>query len=229
MKEEQIRKLLEEVQYKISIQCFHRADHLCEKALALLQEPADKAKCETCGDSGERQRQVGNCVVIEICPDCPPKPCSECPDKSTCANPVPDYPCLYHLLKGTRVEPEGRFSRTLPDNLAIELKLVAADKCIETQLARIAELEDFLKRSSEIRDEFQARITKLESQLRWIPVKSNIPKDGKEYLCCNLRQGGVLRLLRWDKVHRRYQCKDKIVIFPQDTHYFLPTLPGSEG
>ena len=56
---------------------------------------------------------------------------------------------------------------------------------------------------------------------RWIPVEEeSIPKDGKEYLTRNDRQGGVLSLISWNKIHNHYQDKGEYV-FEQNagTHW----------
>lgn len=57
--------------------------------------------------------------------------------------------------------------------------------------------------------------------INWIPFEQeSIPKDGKEYLTKNDRQGGVLSLISWNKIHNYYQNKGEYV-FEQNagTHW----------
>lgn len=63
----------------------------------------------------------------------------------------------------------------------------------------------------------------------WLDIeKVEPPKTGEEFLTCNMRQGGVLRLVRFDRVHDRWMCKGE-VIFLQETHWMrIPAKPSNE-
>lgn len=51
------------------------------------------------------------------------------------------------------------------------------------------------------------------------------PKTGEEFLTCNLRQGGIMRLVYFDKIHNCWMNKGE-VIYLQETHWIpLPKRP----
>ncbi len=54
--------------------------------------------------------------------------------------------------------------------------------------------------------------------MEWHGIES-IPQDGKEYLVCNVRQGSVLQLVSWDRVHKCWKCKGKVETHFQWTHW----------
>ena len=49
-----------------------------------------------------------------------------------------------------------------------------------------------------------------------------IPKDGREYLVKNNRQGGVVVLVRYDKVHKVYKNKGTVVPVPNLGDFWKP-------
>lgn len=61
----------------------------------------------------------------------------------------------------------------------------------------------------------------------WILItpETPIPKDGKEYFTCNMKQGGVARLVYWDVIHNRWKCKSHHLCSLHETHYQPITLP----
>ena len=57
----------------------------------------------------------------------------------------------------------------------------------------------------------------------WIDIKT-APKDGTEFLTCNNKQGKVLELVSWNKIHRYWQSKGEVV-YLQATHWLkIPKL-----
>jgi len=64
---------------------------------------------------------------------------------------------------------------------------------------------------------------------RWIPVSEEpIPKDSGQYLVCNMRQGGVKRLINWDTIHHQWGSYGVPISSPQDTHWMPIILPDGE-
>ena len=53
--------------------------------------------------------------------------------------------------------------------------------------------------------------------VRWLPIES-APKDGTEIIVCNMNQGGVKKLIWWNKVHCHWVQKGDFVHM-QDTHW----------
>ncbi len=49
--------------------------------------------------------------------------------------------------------------------------------------------------------------------------KVPVPKDGQEYLVCNVRQGGIKQLVSWNIVHRYWQIKGLPDVPFQWTHW----------
>ena len=55
------------------------------------------------------------------------------------------------------------------------------------------------------------------------------PKDGTEFVTCNMRQGGVKQLVNWDKIHNRWESKGDVIISLQATHWLkLPKNPSKK-
>lgn len=52
----------------------------------------------------------------------------------------------------------------------------------------------------------------------WMTI-ATIPKTGKEVLVCNTRQGSILQLVSWNKVHSYWQTKGKPDLHFQWTHW----------
>ena len=47
---------------------------------------------------------------------------------------------------------------------------------------------------------------------KWIPVEQeSIPKDGKEYITRNDRQGGIYSLISWNMSNKHYQNKGEYI------------------
>lgn len=64
----------------------------------------------------------------------------------------------------------------------------------------------------------------LEYTDKWIDCNVEpIPKDGKEYLTKNDRQGGVLRLISWNTINKHYQDKGEYVHEPNAGTHWKPT------
>ena len=62
----------------------------------------------------------------------------------------------------------------------------------------------------------------------WELIES-APKDGTEFVACNMRQGGVKELIHWDIVHNRWKSKGDILLSLQATHWLkLPINPRKE-
>ena len=64
----------------------------------------------------------------------------------------------------------------------------------------------------------------------WIGVKDR-PIDrgtGKELLVCDMNQGGVMTLVRWNTIHGYWESKGKPILSLQDTHWMIPELPLPE-
>jgi hypothetical protein len=58
----------------------------------------------------------------------------------------------------------------------------------------------------------------------WQPIET-APKDGCEFVACNMNQGGVMQLVSWNGLHRFWQSKGEPV-FMQATHWMpLPPPP----
>jgi len=61
----------------------------------------------------------------------------------------------------------------------------------------------------------------------WQPIET-VPKDGKEILVCNMRQGGVMSLIRWNKTHSYWLNKGEVILSMQATHWMrLPVKPNT--
>jgi len=65
--------------------------------------------------------------------------------------------------------------------------------------------------------------------MNWIKADDRLPMDGSEFLTCNQNQGGVMTIIRWDKVHRRWMNKDKVELSMQATHWCPIGRPRIEG
>ena len=60
----------------------------------------------------------------------------------------------------------------------------------------------------------------------WLPVET-APKDGSEFVTCNMRQGGVKALVHWNRLHGYWKSKGDF-IHMQATHWApLPPTPSS--
>jgi hypothetical protein len=56
--------------------------------------------------------------------------------------------------------------------------------------------------------QMQDIIHEVEQIDNWLnAVEFEIPKDGKEYLVINTRQGNTKSLVSWHSVHNQYRCK----------------------
>lgn len=61
--------------------------------------------------------------------------------------------------------------------------------------------------------------------MKWKPIET-IPKDGQEVLVCNVRQGGVKQLVRWNKLYKYWQIKTLEDLYFQWTHWMpIPLAP----
>ena len=68
-----------------------------------------------------------------------------------------------------------------------------------------------------------------EKLVEWQPIET-APKDGKEFLVCNTRQGNVKQLVSWNKVHGFWQSKGKADVSFQWTHWMpLPEPPSAQA
>ena len=65
----------------------------------------------------------------------------------------------------------------------------------------------------EYRSTFQIGFRKcLEYTEKWIPVEQeSIPKDGKEYITRNDKQGGIYNLISWNIFNKHYQNKGEYI------------------
>ena len=62
--------------------------------------------------------------------------------------------------------------------------------------------------------------------MAWETIDS-APKDGSEFITCNMRQGGVKQLVCWEPIHHTWASKGK-TIHMQATHWMpLPANPVS--
>lgn len=70
--------------------------------------------------------------------------------------------------------------------------------------------------------------------MNWQNIET-APKDGKEILVCNIRQGSITQLVRWDKIHGYWVSKGKPDLHFQWTHWTpifnkpTPPSPQTEG
>lgn len=46
--------------------------------------------------------------------------------------------------------------------------------------------------------------------MKWNNIDT-IPKTGEEVLVCNIKQGSVLSLIRWNEIYKTWQCKGVII------------------
>ena len=61
-------------------------------------------------------------------------------------------------------------------------------------------------------DQFSELAKTLIEVFNWVKVSDiEIPKDGQEYLVKNENQGGVLSLIKYNRVHNHYESKGKWV------------------
>jgi len=65
--------------------------------------------------------------------------------------------------------------------------------------------------------------------MTWQPI-ATAPKDGAEFLTCNMRQGGVKRLVSWNIIHGYWQSKGVGIGAHQiGTHWTaIPELPKED-
>ena len=56
-----------------------------------------------------------------------------------------------------------------------------------------------------------------------------IPKTGEEVLVCNTKQGNVKRLVRWDKIHKYWKSKEKVILSLQEDRWYRITNPVKEA
>lgn len=52
-----------------------------------------------------------------------------------------------------------------------------------------------------------------------------IPKDGKEVLICNTKQGNTKQLVRWDKIHKYWKSKENVILDLQADLWYKITDP----
>ena len=64
----------------------------------------------------------------------------------------------------------------------------------------------------------------------WISVKDRLVDrgTGKELLVCNMNQGEVMTLVRWNTIHGRWESKGVPILSLQATHWTVPEPPETE-
>lgn len=54
--------------------------------------------------------------------------------------------------------------------------------------------------------------------MKWELMKT-APKTGHEILVCNVNQGSIIQLIRWNRIHEYWEHRGEPDIFPQWTHW----------
>jgi hypothetical protein len=88
----------------------------------------------------------------------------------------------------------------------------------ETLLCSCGELEEESKHWRKDAQNLFAENERLQKRLQWKPIET-APKDGQEILARNDNQGGVMRLILWNRTHGYWQSKGDYIPYLQDTHW----------
>ena len=120
--------------------------------------------------------------------------------------------------------------------MSIEQRIAELEQIFLTINKKLEGLEGFSYRYEKERlqdrmldcDELFYIIKELQAEnkkLNWQDI-STAPKDGSEFLVCYVRQGGVTKLIYWDKIHKQWLSKGELVLFLHAEYWMpIPSTP----